>query len=220
MNGIYIPAIILMYCLLKTYIMNSQTASLKYNLRKYLLIGLGIFILIVLAFVMLEKTNTTDILRMNGRMPSLRSSEKKAETPSKAPTAQSNFTGGSERNTNTTNAPEGIVNDQKGNIETIPQEAEWSRSSDDNLIVYSPARDSLLKNGQVLAGTSKAERIYFRLIDNINGTIAQGSVAVVNGRYSGSFTFTTDATSGQVDVFNQAYDGTESNNVSIPVRFR
>jgi hypothetical protein len=146
--------------------------------------------------------------------------DQQARTTSKQPTAQSTFTGGEPRSTTTATKDEGIVTDTKGSkADTATPESSWTKSSSGNVVVYSPAQNSVLKSGETLSGSATASRVSFRLIDNVSGVISQGSISVVNGKFSGTFDFDSKATEGRVDVFTVAPDGTESNNVSIPVKF-
>ncbi len=147
------------------------------------------------------------------------SSKDIAQTTSKVPSAQNDFSSGSERSTATTDKIEGVVNDTEGrDIPETPSE-QWTKSPDGSLVVHAPYSNKSLVAGDILSGASSGSRVSYRLIDNVSGQIAQGSLRVVDGKFSGVFEFSTKATEGQVDVFNQAPDGTETNNISIPVRF-
>jgi hypothetical protein len=166
-----------------------------------------------------------------GWWPHLRSTGNKvggnspAQTTSTAPTAQSNYNGGSERPTTTNsntaaNGANNTVTDNNGSSPTTTPSSSWSKSADgSSIVVYTPAANGLLTSGDSVSGTSTQPSVSFRLVDNLSGVIAEGKLTVVNGKFSGTFSFSTKATGGQVDIFNQAADGTESNNVAIPVRF-
>lgn len=149
-----------------------------------------------------------------------------AQTTSTAPTAQSNFNSGSARPTDTNsntaaNGANNTVTDTNGNVSSTPPSSRWSKSADgSSIVVYTPAANNLLSNGDTLSGTSTQPSVSFRLVDNVSGVIAEGKLTVVNGKFSGTFNFSTKATQGQVEIFNQAPDGTESNNVAVPVRFK
>jgi hypothetical protein len=43
---------------------------------------------------------------------------------------------------------------------------------------------------------------------------------VVNGKFSGQITYTTNATAGRIDIFASRADGSEYSNIEIPVRFK
>ena len=157
-------------------------------------------------------TNTTDKPASN------------AQTTSKVPSAQSNFTGGNPRTPGASNDAGdsgNTVTDNNGNVSTTPPSSQWSKSKDGtSIVVYTPTANGTLASGDTLSGTSTGTSVSFRLVDNVSGVISQGKLAVVSGKFSGTFNFSTSATEGQVDVFNQASDQTESNNVTIPVSFK
>lgn len=145
-----------------------------------------------------------------------------AQTTSKQPSAQSTFSSGGPRKEATqSNLNEGTVTDNKGVVSATPAESTWSKSPDgSSIIVYTPTQNQILSSGQTLSGASTASQVNFRLIDNVSGVIAQGSITVVDGKFSGTFNFTTTGTQGRVDVFTANAEGVESNNVAIPVRFK
>jgi hypothetical protein len=141
-------------------------------------------------------------------------------TTSKQPSAQGNFSTGDKRNPSLVNKEEGTIIDTRGAAVAAGQSEEWVRSANGELVVFSPVSGSLLMSGDTLSGRSNQGQVSYRLIDNLSGQIASGNLTVVNGVFSGKFNFSSAAAEGQVDVFNQATDGTESNNVAIKVRFR
>lgn len=145
-----------------------------------------------------------------------------AQTTSKQPSAQSDFSSGSPRKEATqSNLNEGTVTDNNGVIPDTPPESSWTKSPDGaSIMVYTPAQNQVLSSGQVISGSATVNRVNFRLIDNLSGVIAQGSIDVINGKFSGTFNFSTTASEGRVDVFTANTEGVESNNIAIPVRFR
>lgn len=142
-----------------------------------------------------------------------------AKTTSTAPTAQEDFNGGDPRDASSGNRNEGTIQDTGGNASTTPQN-QWSVSADQRVTVYTPAKNMLLKKDDPITGASSLGRVSFRLIDDVSGVIAEGSLSVVNGKYSGSFDFSTTGTSGRLDVFSVNAEGVESSNVEVPVRFK
>jgi hypothetical protein len=141
------------------------------------------------------------------------------KTTSKEPSAQSSFTNGGKREVVQSNKNEGIITDTGGNVSSLPPSSDWSSSASGVITVYSPAKNSILSTGQALLGESSADRVSFRLIDSVSGVIAQGSIGVVNDKFSGSFSFKTTAQEGRLDIFTTSSDGVESNLVEIPVRY-
>lgn len=198
--------------------MKNKTREHATHKKAFLAISI-VVLLCGLSVIILEKTKTTDFIKMPG------SPQKAAEpvkTTSKQPTAQSSFT---------TNQPRKEVTQSPSNEGTVTQtsivstptgtEEAWTKSSDGtSVVVYSPSKSQILKSGQVLSGSSTANQINFRLIDNVSGVIARGVLPVSDGNFSGTFSFTTKATEGRVDIFTADADGVEANNISIPVRFQ
>lgn len=142
-----------------------------------------------------------------------------SQTTSEAPTAQSGFTEGDDREAGSTESNNAIVTDNNGDVGNTPDQNQWTTSPSGQITVYTPAQNATVKSGDKITGASKLSRVSFRLIDNINGEIAKGSISVVNGKFSGTFNFSTNANEGRLDVFGTNSDGTEFSNIEIPVRF-
>ncbi|NTW62302.1 hypothetical protein HGB25_02750 [Candidatus Saccharibacteria bacterium] len=140
-------------------------------------------------------------------------------TTSKEPSAQSDFNSGGKKDIIQSNKSEGFLTDNNGSVTSVPARSEWLSSTSGKISVYSPLKNTALKSGQALSGESTVDRVSFRLIDSVSGVIAQGSLGVVNGKYSGNFDFTTSAKEGRLDVFLVNSDGIESETIEIPVRF-
>jgi cytoskeletal protein RodZ len=185
----------------------------KINKKLLLLIGA---ITIFLAFALLEITGASSIFFNRSE----KTNDTEAQTTSTAETAQSSFTGGDDRQPNRSQKQEGTATDQSGAIQAIPPENQWSKSNDGVISVYSPTKNQIVQNGQIVSGASTTSTVSFRLIDDVSGVIIQGSLNVVEGRFSGSLNFNTAGTNGRLDIFNSATDGTESSNIEIPVRFK
>ncbi len=189
---------------------NKQKRSSR---KKCLLVFVAIFIFLLGTLFILEKLKITDFIKLP------QSSPNKDATTSKAPSAQSDFSQGSDRTPTAASSNEGSISDNRGSIPSTPPEDQWTVSPSGVITVYSPAKDSVLKNGQSLTGKSTAPKVSFRLVDNVSGVIASGTIDVVNGQFSGTFNFSTTASQGRIDVFTAAADGVESNNIRIPISF-
>ena len=83
-----------------------------------------------------------------------------------------------------------------------------------------PAKDSLFSNGDTVYGTAVSGTVSYELEDDVSGVILQGQAKVVSGRFSVKLSFSTSGVNGKINIFNQASDGSESNNVSVDVRFK
>lgn len=186
--------------------------------KKILLSAAGGTLLIIGVVAALELAGFTNFFGKPAIKPS--AEDASATTTSTQQSAQAGFTGGEARATETKPKSEGYVSDTNGAIGSIPPASSWSRSADGSIIVYTPAKDALLTNGSTISGTSGHDTVYFRLIDDVSGVIAQGSLKVTAGKFSGNLSFSTSARLGRVDVFTASPEGIESNNIEIPVRFK
>ncbi|MBA3758775.1 hypothetical protein H0X10_04075 [Candidatus Saccharibacteria bacterium] len=186
----------------------------KTSNQKTLLIIVGVVLALLVLLIVLEKTKVINLY--SKKQPT----STEAKTTSTAPTAQADFSDGDERLIADTSRNEGIIKDTGGNLTDIPAESQWQKSSDGKITVYTPGKDSVVKNGDTLSGSSSLSQVSFRLIDDVTGVIAQGTLSVVNGNFSGSFDFSTTGTNGRLDIFNSSPDGIESSNTEIPVRFK
>lgn len=191
--------------------MNTQVAKNKRSKTKLIVI---LFFIIILAAAItlffLEKTHITNFIQI----------EKNTKTEKIEPSAQSDFTNQKERTTTQNKKDEGFVTDTKGVDNTIPNKSEWITSSDDNITVYTPGKNSVLSTGGLLSGESTSKKVSFRLIDNVSGMIAQGKLDVINNKFSGVFDFKTTASEGRLDVYIENSNGSESSVIEIPIRLK
>lgn len=181
---------------------------------------LGLFLAALLLVALVAVLEKKQIINLRGPDKKTTSADEDAKTTSTAPSAQENFSGGGDRPVYSTDKNEGTVQDNSGNISSVPPKSQWIKSADSSITVYGPAKNSLVKNGESLSGSTSYSQVSFRLIDDISGVIAQGTLSVVNGRFSANINFSTTGTNGRLDVFGVKEDGTELSNIEIPVRFR
>lgn len=128
---------------------------------------------------------------------------------------------GTDRDPTTPERNEGMVTDNNGNVGSIPPESQWTTSQTGVITLYAPAKNSVVKKGNTISGKSTASAVSYRLIDDVTGVIAQGQLTVSNGQFSGTFDFNTTASEGRLDLFTTySDDGTESNNIEVPIRFK
>jgi len=141
-----------------------------------------------------------------------------AQTTSKSPTAQDDYSDGNDRSSNS-----GNDSSQGGAIDTGGTDApktEIGITSESGLVTVSvPSKNDTVKNGSVVAGTVKSgvTKVQYRLIDEQYGVLAQGSLDVVNNAFSGKLQFSPRSDSGRLDIFSFDEAGTEVNNIEIPV---
>lgn len=182
----------------------------KIKTKQILLIALLISI-VGGAIVIMEVTGATN-LYTKPNIPST-----KPKTTSKEPTAQENFKDGGGRVPVSNPKNEGTLQDNNGDVPIVPPEAKWLTSKDKAITVFSPTTGSTLANGSLVSGKSSYGEVYFRLIDDVRGVIAQGAIKVVDGLYSGSLNFSTNGKQGRLDIFSTNSDGLEQSNVEINI---
>lgn len=132
--------------------------------------------------------------------------------------ADPNFTGGTDREPGTSVERDGGVVSNPDD-ETEPQGDPTSSESGD-ISVYEPQPDQILKSGDRLYGTSKFDKVWYRLIDDKIGVVAQGSLPVENGKFSGTFQFSSEGSEGRLDIFRMTDDYLEADNIEINIRFK
>ncbi len=127
-------------------------------------------------------------------------------TPKKSPTTNTtqNISGGTDTN---------------GQSAATTNSSQWITSTSGNITVEQPIANTTIKSGVILSGVAEVDTVHFRLIDNSVGVISEGTLNVVNGKFSGNLNFTPHASGGQLDVFSTAPDGSELNEIEIAVNF-
>ncbi len=141
-------------------------------------------------------------------------------TTSKSPTAQSDYSDGDDRKSNSSNdIPQGGAVDTGGT--NVPIQLPGITSESGIITVKQPAKSEKLGSGSSISGTAKdLTQVQYRLIDDEVGVIARGSLSVVKGAFSGTLQFKSYATTGRLDVFSTNLSGDEINTVEIPVGFK
>ncbi|MEI6755713.1 MAG: hypothetical protein WCK80_01700 [bacterium] len=185
--------------------------------RKTLLITLIIVVLFVGFVAALELTGRTSVILDRGPKRIIDTTTK---TTSGAASAQSEFNSGGNREPAPAQSKPAISVNDTGGLEQ-PQSATAPLVSKDGTIkVTSPTSKGLFTSGSSLTGKASVPKVSYRLIDNVSGVTAAGELGVVNGNFSGKFSFSTKATQGRLDVFQTGAGGVENSIIEIPVRFR
>lgn len=146
--------------------------------------------------------------------------ENTANTTSTAATAQPDFNDGTEREAVVNNTNEGTVTDTSGNFSVDNGTEASLRSGDGKISLLVPTKDSIIRSSDAISGFSEYPAVSFRLIDDVSGVIARGELQVVDGKFSGEFNFSSNASRGRLDVFSANPDGTEESNLSVDIRFK
>lgn len=182
--------------------------------KKTTLITLAVLAVCIGIFAVLELRGITSVFVDKKVVDST------SKTTSNEPSAQSDFTSDSDRKpVSSTPAPETAVNDTSGTAQAQPT-ASPLVSKDGAITVYSPTSNAVFTNGSSLSGKASVAKVSYRLIDDVTGVTATGELGVVNGNFSGKFSFATKATQGRLDVFQTGAGGVEKSIIEIPVRFR
>ena len=113
----------------------------------------------------------------------------------------------------------GGATDTHGSSQSSPPSSQWTSSASGVITVKSPAPNATLKSGDTISGSSSASEINYRLSDDKVGVIAQGTLTVDSGNFSGILHFQTHGTSGRLDIFTTNAMGVEYNEVQINVGF-
>lgn len=121
----------------------------------------------------------------------------------------------------TNSSQQGGATDENGKTTgTLPPSSEWASSSSGDITLQQPINNSVLASGDTISGTAKVSTVQFILTDNSVGQIAQGTLSVVNGKFSGTLQFTPHATSGKLQVYYpNPSNGAEEDIININVDF-
>jgi hypothetical protein len=104
--------------------------------------------------------------------------------------------------------------------DTLPNPTSWVSSNNGDITLQEPSPNGTLESGDSIVGTAKVSAVQFILSDNAVGLIAQGSLKVVNGKFSGALNFTTHSTSGVLQVYYpNPNNGAEEDIIEVNVSF-
>jgi hypothetical protein len=124
--------------------------------------------------------------------------------------------------TNSSQGQSGGVTDKNGQVSgSLPDPSLWVASNSGKLTLQQPSHNTIVKSGDTISGISKTDSdVQFVLTDDSVGQIAQGSLKVVNGKFSGLLQFTPHSKSGRLEVFHPNPDnGAEEDVVEINVNY-
>jgi hypothetical protein len=122
-----------------------------------------------------------------------------------------------QQSSNTGDMTQGGATDNSGKATTSSPKNQWNISDSGVITLKVPISSAVLQNNGEISGSATIETIYYRLVDNAAGVIAQGSLNVVNGNYSGNLQFTSKSSDGKLVVYSFDNQGREINRVEIPV---
>lgn len=97
--------------------------------------------------------------------------------------------------------------------------SQWTASSSGVITLQQPSANAILKSGDTVSGTSQTTTVQFRLVDDTAGVLAQGSLSVVNGKFSGILQFKAYGTSGALKIYSiDSSSGAEINHADIKIK--
>ena len=126
--------------------------------------------------------------------------------------------GGVKRPTTTSS----VVQGTSTNITSPPAStspSQWTQSQSGLVTVQQPINNSTVAPNFTLSGLSSVGNVSYTLIDNTVGVISQGTLNVVNGKFSGSINFKKYGNSGRLDVYNTDPNGKQINEVQLNLNF-
>lgn len=109
--------------------------------------------------------------------------------------------------------------DTNGQAAANTNSSQWITSASGNITVEQPIANAAIQSGNTLSGTAKVSSVNYRLVDNSVGVISEGTLSVVNGKFSGNLNFTPHSSGGRLDVFSTAPNGAELNEIEIAISF-
>jgi hypothetical protein len=109
--------------------------------------------------------------------------------------------------------------DTNGNSAASTSSNQWIKSASGAITVKQPVSNSKLQYGDVISGSANIGEVHYRLSDNKVGVVAQGTLSVVNGNFSGIIHFQPQGTGGRLDIFSTDSQEIEYNEVQINVSF-
>jgi len=116
--------------------------------------------------------------------------------------------------------PGGSVNENGQTPSSLPPSSDWVSSSSGDITLQLPTENTTVETGDTISGTATVSSVNYILSDTSVGEIDQGTLPVVNGRFSGKMEFSTSAPSGTLQVYYaNPSNGAEEDLVEINVNF-
>lgn len=194
---------------------NTNRKQKKYIIQSAIVVGL-VFVFSVWFFVFANSETTSNSESTQGPI---------AVTTSELESAQNDFIAvneGDDEKTPSTVVHSGgatVVDNNGIFTNESTGQSTWSTSSTGEITVYTPTQDSRFVSGSVIEGRTVLDEVNFRIIDDNTGVISQGVITAVDGRFSGTASFSTSGQNGRIDVFGIQSDGVEFSNVEIDISY-
>ncbi len=181
----------------------------KHSGTKKLFVGLLVILLVVLGALL--------YLHNHKKSPNLAANQS-SQTPVKGTTSKPTP---HQAATNNGVSNQGGVIDHNGKTSsTLPPASLWVSSTSGAITLQQPSPNTVVHPGDSLSGLAKVSSVQFILKDDSVGLIAQGNLAVVNGKFSGTLQFTPHAKTGKLEVYYpNSTNGAEEDIIEINVSF-
>ncbi len=110
--------------------------------------------------------------------------------------------------------------DKQGAGTATTDPSQWTTSSSGAITLQQPVSGGTVKSGDSLRGTAKIDTVEYRLVEDTIGVIAQGSLNVVDGKFSGVLQFKSHGHAGDLKIFSfDPSTGAEINHADIRVAY-
>jgi hypothetical protein len=190
-----------------------KTRKKQVNFKNWVTV-IVIIALLVIGSVFVYKWNHTDTASTKPVVKGTPSTAASAPTSTSTPAPSSSATA-----TDPTGQG-GVVDNNGQTTGTIPPPSEWTSSTSGDITLQQPTNNSTVKSGNTISGLANTSTVSFILKDTSVGVIGQGSLNVVNGKFSGTLQFTPHANTGSLEVYYpNPSSGAEEDIINITVNY-
>jgi hypothetical protein len=173
---------------------------------------IAVIALLAIASVFAYKWNHKDTADIKPVVKGTPSTSASAPTPTSTPAPSTTATNPTGQG--------GAVDNNGKTTDTIPPSSEWTSSTSGDITLQQPTNNSTISSGDTISGLANTSTVSFILKDTSAGVIAQGSLNVVNGKFSGTLQFTPHSSTGSLEVYYPNPDnGAEEDVINITVNY-
>lgn len=126
------------------------------------------------------------------------------------------------KSTSTNTLAQGGVTQQTNapTTSSLPPSSDWVTSTSGNITLQQPSPNASIQSGSTISGLAKVSSVQFILTDSKVGLIAQGTLSVINGKFSGIMHFTPHSPTGKLQVFySNPNNGAEEDVINLNVNY-
>ena len=161
------------------------------SLKKKPLLLVTLLIVVAVIGGILIKTHNNSKTRQNLAVTKTKSAARAATSKPRAPAAPTH------PNLN----PGGTVDNDGKTTGSLPPSSAWVSSASGVITLQQPSPNTSIANGDTISGTASVQNVTFILKDDSVGLIDQGTLNVVNGKFSGLMEFQAHSSSGTLEVY-------------------